>query len=69
MRKKPVEEKRRFVASLSIFVMALITLVWFFLFFTGLPKRLEKQESPNPEVLTASVIEGAGKPAAPFSGN
>lgn len=64
MRKKPIEERRRFVATLTIAIMAGITSVWFFFFFTGLS---EKFNTTDPETVTASVVGGFGGPEAPFS--
>jgi|CXWL01.1.fsa_nt_gi cytoskeletal protein RodZ len=69
MRKKPIEERRRFAASVTIAIMAGVTVIWFILFFTTVPERLKKADETKPEAATASVIEGVKKPVTPFSGN
>ncbi len=69
MRKKPIEERRRFAASVTIAITAVITVIWFALFFTTVPARLKSAQEAEPEAATASVIEGVKKPTLPFSGN
>jgi ribosomal protein L16/L10AE len=41
MRKKPVEERRRFVVFWTVVIMAVVTAVWFVLFFMNVSNQLQ----------------------------
>lgn len=64
MRRKPIEERRRFAATLTILVMAGITFVWFVFFFAGLSEKFKNTEAPASA--TASVLDAWTAPQLPF---
>lgn len=68
MRQRPTEEKRQFVATLVVVIMAVITVVWFVFFFATLPDKLKNTDSADTAQVTASVLGDTGKPVKPFSG-
>ncbi len=67
MRRKPIEERRRFVGVVAISVMAIITAAWFIFFFTGFTKQLsDSKKAPSAEA-AASVVTSFGGLQEPFS--
>ena len=66
MRKKPVEERRRFVALVTILITAGITFVWLILFFSSAPKMLKVPSQKEQSAAPAMSTPDSGELKAPF---
>jgi hypothetical protein len=66
MRKKPIEERRRFVASVSIITTAILAAIWFVFLFADLPNKFKGSPDADPKEATASVVNSFGGIRGPF---